>query len=69
MRNDIEPFALQLFRKFKSGESVEVLASCLGIPEQRVRQRLRVASLYHARQNSASGGWPRSAQKNGAVVS
>ncbi len=69
MRNHIEPFALQIFRRFKGGESIEVLSSCLGIPEHRVRQRIRVASLYHARQNGHSGATVRTAPPDGAFAS
>ncbi len=50
MSHRIEPFALQLFRRHKNGESVEALALGLGIPEDRIRQRLRVAELLYERQ-------------------
>lgn len=51
----IEPFALQLFRRHRNGESVEALALGLGIPEDRIRQRLRVAELLYERQTAQDG--------------
>jgi len=52
MSQRIEPFALQLFRRHRDGESIEALALGLGIPEDRIRQRLRVAALLYERQSA-----------------
>mgnify|MGYP001361000467 CR=1 FL=1 len=50
MSQHIEPFALQLFKRHRNGESVEALSLGLGIPEGRIRQRLRVAAMLYERQ-------------------
>jgi hypothetical protein len=52
MTHSIEPFALQLFRRHRDGESIEALALGLGIPEERIRQRLRVAALLYDRRSA-----------------
>lgn len=49
-----QPFALMLYRRYLEGETVEQLAAGLGIPEDRVEQRIRVAALYQARQEGGS---------------
>lgn len=46
MTNHFEPFALQLYRRHANGETIEQLASDLGIPEERVAQRIRVAGRF-----------------------
>ncbi len=69
MTDHIEPFALQLYRRFKDGESIEALASCLGIPEDRVRQRIRVASAFHTREMTHSGVGSRFVEVDGAFAS
>jgi hypothetical protein len=46
----VEPFALQIYRRFLRGESVQRLALALGIPADRIAQRLRAAQLYYERQ-------------------
>ncbi len=52
MRLRYQPFAIQLYRRHLGGESVEELAASLGIPEERIRQRIRVAAL--CRQSDAN---------------
>ncbi len=44
-----EPFAVALYRRYLNGESVEQLSSKLGIPAERVNQRLHAAAAYLAR--------------------
>jgi hypothetical protein len=44
-----EPFALELYREYKSGKSISAIAEENGIPEERVRQRIRAAEAYFAR--------------------
>jgi hypothetical protein len=45
------PFALELYRRYRSGETIEQLASDLGIPANRIEQRIRAAEEY-LRRNS-----------------
>jgi DNA-directed RNA polymerase specialized sigma24 family protein len=47
-----QPFALMLYRRYLEGETVEQLAAGLGIPEDRIEQRIRVAALYRERQEA-----------------
>jgi len=42
-----EPFALQIYRRFLEGESVEELATNLGIPVERIETRIRAAQNYY----------------------
>ncbi len=48
-----EPFALELYRRFLSGETVDQLAAELAIPSERIDQRIRAAAAYRARQQQA----------------
>jgi hypothetical protein len=41
-----EPFVLELYRRFTSGESAEQLSVELEIPLDRIEMRLRMAALY-----------------------
>jgi DNA-directed RNA polymerase specialized sigma24 family protein len=41
-----EPFAVELYRRFLNGETVQQLAASLGIPADRVEIRIRAASRY-----------------------
>lgn len=41
-----EPFALQIYWRFLQGESIERLASDLGIPADRIETRIRAAAVY-----------------------
>ncbi len=42
----LEPFALEIYRRHMEGESVEQLSAALGIPADRVEQRIRAAAAY-----------------------
>jgi DNA-directed RNA polymerase specialized sigma24 family protein len=42
----LTPFALELYRRYLKGESVEELARGLAIPLKRIEQRLRAAEEY-----------------------
>jgi DNA-directed RNA polymerase specialized sigma24 family protein len=42
-----------LYRRYLEGETVEELAAGLGIPLDRVQQRIRVAALLHQREQAA----------------
>jgi hypothetical protein len=46
-----KPFALELYRRYRAGETIEQLASDLGIPANRIEQRIRAAEEY-LRRNS-----------------
>lgn len=41
-----EPFAVELYRRVLDGESAEELSRELGIPLDRIEQRLRAAEAY-----------------------
>jgi hypothetical protein len=45
----LEPFAVQIYRRFLSGETVQQLSAELGISTERIEQRLRVAAIYMKR--------------------
>lgn len=45
-RDDMKPFALQLYERYARGESVEQLAAEMKIPVERIAMRLRAAELY-----------------------
>lgn len=45
MRTTVEPLAFQILRRHLEGEPVHKLAAELGIPADRVRQRLAAAAL------------------------
>lgn len=47
-----QPFALMIYRRYLEGETVEELAAGLGIPVERIEQRIRVAELYKERQQA-----------------
>jgi hypothetical protein len=51
----VEPFAFELYRRFRGGETVEQLSAALHIPPTRIAARIRAARLYfrrHARIDS-----------------
>jgi hypothetical protein len=50
-----EPFALNLYRRFLEGETVQQLAAGLSIPEERVAQRIRAAASFYERQKTRGG--------------
>lgn len=41
-----EPFAIQLYRRFLGGETIDSLALELGIPAERIEIRIRAAALF-----------------------
>ncbi len=49
-----EPFAIQIYRRYASGETIEYIAEELGIPVERVEIRIRAAVLYLERQRRAA---------------
>lgn len=57
MRHDVkksmrsEPFALQIYRRYLSGETIEQLSAALDIPRERIEQRLRAAAAYAERRD------------------
>ncbi len=48
-----QPFAVMLYQRYLDGETVEDLAAGLGIPEERIQQRIRVAALFQQRLQTA----------------
>ena len=46
MASLLEPFAMELYRRHLRGETVQQLAGELGIPVERVEQRIRAAAFY-----------------------
>lgn len=47
-----EPFALQLYRRFLTGETIAQLSTQLGIPADRIETRIRAAAVYFGRHHS-----------------
>lgn len=45
-----EPFAIEIYRRYLNGETVEALSVELQIPVERIEQRLRAAAAYALRQ-------------------
>ena len=41
-----EPFAVEIYRRFLTGETVQQLATSLDIPADRVEKRIRAAARY-----------------------
>ncbi len=48
------PFALELYRRYLGGETIEELSTELGIPRERIEDRLRAAEAYVTRQARAA---------------
>ena len=42
----LRPFALEIYRRFRNGETIQQLSIELGIPADRVEQRIRAAAAY-----------------------
>ena len=42
----MEPLAIEIYRRYLNGETVEQLSADLGIPEERIEYRLRAAQAY-----------------------
>jgi hypothetical protein len=53
MRQFSEPLALELYRRLRRGEAIELLSSTLDIPVERLRQRLEAAAAYWERLEAA----------------
>jgi hypothetical protein len=43
------PFAVEIYRRYLKGESVQRLSMALGIPSGRIEQRIRAAEAYTRR--------------------
>jgi hypothetical protein len=41
-----EPFALEIYRRYQNGETVQQLAASLNIPADRIEKRIRAAATY-----------------------
>ncbi len=49
-----EPFAVEIYRRYLAGETVQQLAATLEIPPERIENRLRAAAEYlKTRKNAA----------------
>jgi hypothetical protein len=48
------PFALEIYRRYLNGETVETLSAELGIPPARIEDRLRAAEAYLVRRTEAA---------------
>ncbi len=48
-----EPFALELYRRFQKGETVQQLSAELQISAERIEQRLKAAAVYLKRQQQS----------------
>jgi DNA-directed RNA polymerase specialized sigma24 family protein len=55
MGNMLEPFAVMLYRRHLAGESIEELARGMGIPHDRVRQRIHAAAVHSDGQEGLAG--------------
>jgi hypothetical protein len=55
MTAPIEPFALMLYRRHRSGETIQQLAAAFEIPEDRVTARLEAAAMYEQREKNRAG--------------
>ena len=49
-----QPFAVEIYWRFMQGETVEQLAEKLGIPAERIEQRIRAAAAYVERHKQAA---------------
>jgi predicted GIY-YIG superfamily endonuclease len=41
-----EPFAVQIYRRYLKGETIEQLAATLGIPSERIAMRIEAAAKF-----------------------
>lgn len=48
------PFALEVYRRYLNGETVEDLSAELGIPLERIEDRIRAAEAYLARRTQVA---------------
>jgi hypothetical protein len=56
MQPSFEPFALQLYRRFLGGYTIEELSGEFGIPPERIAMRIRAAEAHTARHAGGSSG-------------
>jgi DNA-directed RNA polymerase specialized sigma24 family protein len=49
-----EPFAVEIYRRYLAGESVQQLAATLEIPLERIEQRIRAAAEFLERRRYAA---------------
>jgi hypothetical protein len=52
----MKPFAIQLYERFTSGETIERLAVALNIPAERIAMRIRAAESY-IQQHGRKAAW------------
>lgn len=50
-----EPFAMQLYRRYRGGETIQQLSSELAIPAERIRQRIEAAAAHRERSRQTDG--------------
>jgi DNA-directed RNA polymerase specialized sigma24 family protein len=48
------PFAVEVYRRYLSGKTIEELSRELGIPRERIEDRIRAAEAYVSRQAKAA---------------
>ena len=48
------PFAVEVYRRYFSGETIDELSRELGIPRERIEDRIRAAEAYVSRQTKAA---------------
>ena len=48
------PFAVEVYRRYLSGETIEELSRELGIPQDRIEDRIRAAEAYLTREAKAA---------------
>jgi len=48
------PFALEVYRRYLNGETIGELSAELGIPPERLEDRIRAAEAYLARRGAAA---------------
>ena len=48
------PFAVEVYRRYLSGETIDELSRELGIPRERIEDSIRAAEAYVSRQTKAA---------------
>ncbi len=54
MQSTLEPFAMELYRRFLNGETVQQLSAELAIPPERISRRLEAAAAYRDRKEKTA---------------
>ncbi len=49
-----EPFAVEIYRRYLAGETVQQLAASLEIPAERIENRLKAAAEFLSKQKTAA---------------